>query len=655
VAKQGPKAAQFRGFSGLEWPLLGELAMTRTPTRNAPTAGLALICVGAIAAGCVGEIGNPLSSSTTNGTNGSSGNPGGPGSSILDAPTKFTCDPTQKPPLGSLRAKSALQYQNTISDLASWAMKDAKGGATVLGEVSSAMASLQSNFPSIPQNDLAMAGSFPDGGWLRADQDQQFTRVQAFYNIGVAVAKSLTAPSRLGTVVGSCATDGDPSNDATCLTTFIQTFGARALGRPITTDDVTFYTDVYGSPTTADPAAYQDVITVMLNAPEFIYAVEHGDQPVAGLAGVYTLSAHELAGRLAYHVWDTMPDDELWAAAEDGSLLQDAVYQKEAARLFADPRGMATMKSFFSEYIQVASVGGPRGTGGLNYHDLTQQDADPRMVAFAGSDLPSAALEQHMVDDAMAMLAYFTWTKPGTIHDLLTSPLSFAQTSDVANIYGVPAWDGTSTPASFPDGQRPGLFTRALFVSAGLDTAPILKGVYLRRYLLCDTIGPPPAAAMKVQITPSATLTTRQEVEGLTSGVPCNSCHPHWLNPLGFATEDFDGLGRHRTEQTLYNTDGSVATKLPVDTAVTPYVKMGDGTTTAKDVVDLMSLIETSEKPAACLARNYFRFTFARFESLTADACTLETIRSKLDGGGHLADMLAAVVSAPAFKQRTFQ
>jgi hypothetical protein len=626
--------------------------MTRT---HAPTAGLAVICVGAIAAGCVGEIGNPLSSSTTNTTNGSSGNPGGPTSGTLDAPTSFKCDATVKPPLGSLRAKTMVQYQNSISALVSWGLRDPNGGATVLGEAATAMGSLQPNFPAIPQNDLDLATAFPDGGWLRADQDQQFTRVQAFYNIGIAVAKSLTTSARLGTVVGSCATDNDPSNDATCLKTFIQTFGARALGRPITSDDVTFYTDVYGSSPTADPAAYQDVITVMLNAPEFIYAVEHGDVPVAGLSGVYTLSAHELAGRLAYHVWDTMPDDELWAAAEDGSLLQAAVYQKEVERLFADPRARATMHGFFTDYLQVNDTGGPRGTGGLNYHDLALRDTDPEFMAFAGADLPSTLLGQHMVDDAVAMLDYFTWTTPGTVHDLLTSPLSFAKAADVAHIYGVPVWDGTSPPPSLPAGQRPGLFTRALLVSAGLDTSPILKGVYLRRYLLCDTIGKPPPAAANAMVKTSTTATTRQETEALTSVAPCNGCHPNWLNPLGFATENFDGLGRYRTQQTLYNADGSVATKLAVDTSVTPYVEMADGTTTAAGAAEVMSLVEKSNKPAACLARNYFRYTFARFEDLNADACTLEAIRSKLDGGGHIADMLKAVVSADAFKQRTFQ
>ena len=608
---------------------------------------LPAVLVFSAAQGCVGNIGDPLSSAGA----------GGPstGPTALDSPTSFTCDPTQKPPVEVLRARTTAQYRNALTDLVSWALGDPSGGTAVVGEAATALAALPDNSPAIPQNSVAFAAAFPDGGWLRADQDMQFVRVQAFYNIGIAVGKSLTTAARLGTVVGSCATDADPTNDAACLATFIQKFGTRALGRPLTAADVTFYTGVYGTDPTADPAAYADVITVLLNAPEVLYAVEHGDQPVAGLPGVYTLSAYELASRLSYQVWDTMPDDELFAAAQDGSLLDDTVYQKEVARLFADPRAQTTLHNFFQDYLQVRSVGGPRGTGGLNYHDLALRDTDPLFVAFAGSDLPSPALEQNMVDDAVGMLDYYTWTSPGTIHDVLTSPLSFARTPDVAKIYGVPTWDGTSAPPSFSAGQRPGLFTRALLVSAGVDTSPILKGVYLRRYLLCDTIAPPPPQAANAMVATSTVQTTRQETEALTSVSPCSGCHPQWLNPLGFATEGFDGLGRFRTEQTLFNPDGTVANMLPVDTEVTPHVEMADGTDTAAGPADLMNLVEKSDKPAACLARSYFRYAFARFEDLGADACALESIRATLDHGGHLSDMVRAVVSTQAFKQRTFQ
>ncbi|MES1205692.1 MAG: DUF1592 domain-containing protein [Pseudomonadota bacterium] len=635
-------------------------------------------------ASCVGVIGGHQAGASSSGSTAPSGAGGGPGSgaggstgvaagatgavasggtagtastvTASDAPTTFACDPTLEPPVAELRALTTAQVQNTLADLVSWALKSTSLGATAMNEAAGAMAALPDNAPVVPTNDSDLGVTFPDGGWLRADQDQQFTRVQAFYGIGQAVAKSLTSSaSRLGAVVGTCATDSSTANDATCLTTFIQTFGARALRRPLTPDEITSYTGVYGTTTTADAAAYADVITVMLNSPDFLYFVEHGGDPVAGQPGVYALSAYELASRLAYHLWDTMPDDELWQAAASGSLLQASVYQAEVDRLFASPRARAVMRRFFEDYVQVNGSGGPRGTGGLNYHDLTARVSTPAFTAFAGANVPTAATYANMVDDAVGMLDYYAWTAPGTIHDLLTSSLSFAKTADLAGIYGIATWDGMSAPPSFPTGQRPGLFTRALFVAAGVETAPILKGVFLRRYVLCDTIGRPPPQAANVVVTPSTTQTTRQVTTAVTASAACSGCHASYINPLEFATEGFDGLGRVRAQEALYKPDGTVAARLPVDTTGAPHVFMGDATTPATGPADLMRIIDASNKPAACLARNYFRYTFGRFEDLSLDGCSLEAVRSKLDGGGHLMDMLKAVTMTPAFKNRAFQ
>jgi hypothetical protein len=621
-----------------------------------PGRALALIAtlgLSTLVGGCTGIIHDDVGAA---GQNSSGGGTTGTGLTAADSVTTFACDPTLAPPMDQLRALTTAQYQNTISDLAAWALNSATTGATVMGEVASAMTSLPANSPTIPGNSTDLAAAFPDGGWLRADQDIQFTRVQSFYGIGQAVAQSLTnSTARLTALAGSCATDTNTSNDATCLTTFIQTFGARALRRPITAADVTFYTSVYGTSTTASAAGYAAVVSVMLNSPDFLYFVEGGDQPVSGQAGVYTLAANELASRLSYHIWDTMPDDELWQTALDGTLLQDSVYQTEVDRLFASPKARAVMDQFFGDYMQINPTGGPRGTGGINYHDLTARNNTPTFTAFAGADLPTASTYQNMVADALGLLDYFVWTAPGTLQDILTTPLSFAQTADVAQIYGTPVWDGVSTPPSFPPDQRPGLFTRALFVADGLDTTPILKGVYLRRYVLCDTIGRPPPAAANVTVNPSTSQTTREVTTSLTSSATCSGCHSNYLNPLGFATEDFDGLGRFRAQQTLYNDDGTVATTLPIDTTATPYVMMNDSTTTVAGPSDLMALIAANGKPEACLTRNYFRYAFGRFEDLTLDGCSLEMMRQKLDAGGNVVDMLKAVTLTPAFKNRAFQ
>ena len=149
-----------------------------------------------------------------------------------DAPTTFACDATLQPPMDQLRPLTTAQVQNTLQDLLTWAMSSATTASTILGEVAAPMGSLPGNVPIVPSNVADLMTAFPDGGWLRADQDPQFTRVQATYNIGVAVGQSVTSSSaRMGALVGSCATDTSSSNDASCLTAFIQRFGARALRR----------------------------------------------------------------------------------------------------------------------------------------------------------------------------------------------------------------------------------------------------------------------------------------------------------------------------------------------------------------------------------------------------------------------------------------
>lgn len=600
----------------------------------------------------------------------------------FDGPTSFTCNPNLKPAMDQIRALTSRQYLNTVADLIAALTGSSSVGPAVLSDpsVTAAQALLQPNTPTIPlplvdatatstQNANSLGTAFPDGGWLRADQSIQQSRINGFYNFGLALAQVLTSPTYLGSFVGSCALGATAGNDMGCLTSFLQKVGPLVLRRAFNdsnhSSDLATYTAMFtlngpdATATNPAAAAYQDVITGLLNAPEFLYFVEDdpSDPPApGGVAGVYQLNAYELASRLSYHVWDTMPDQALMASAANGSLLQPSVYEQQVDRLFTNSRAQQTLNQFFIDYFQTESVGGPRGTGGLNYHFLADPNAltSPQFQAFAGANLPQPSLYANMVDDALGMINYYS-THNGTVSDLLTSPLSFAQTADVAQIYGLAPWDGMSAPTSFLDSQRPGLFTRALFTSAGIDTSPILKGVFLRRYVMCDVLGTPPALANGASVPLTTDETTRQATTALTSNVPCNLCHANWINPLGFATESFDGLGRYRTMQTLYTNTGAVSDMLPVNTAVTPYVMMADGTTEAANASDLMNLIVASDKPAACLARNYFRYAFARFEDLTLDACTLESMRTTVANGGQIANLWKSVTQTPLFTQRTIQ
>jgi hypothetical protein len=548
----------------------------------------------------------------------------------------FACDDAAKGPEASLRRLTMTQYRNTVRDLVAWVTSDDPD----------ALLSASEALDALPEDRREPVPQDLHGSYRRLDQTLQQVHVDSLYQAALAVSTALTAGETLESVAGSCATDADADNDAACRDAFIERFGARALRRPLSADELEFYASIYGSDATADPLAYADVITVLLNAPEFVYFVEHGDKEVAATPGVFELTAYELASRLSYQLWQTAPDERLLAAAADGSLLDENVYAEEVTRLVADPRARATLDEFFADWMKVEDL-----------PELDAKNSDPVFSAFAGEDLPGSGLRGAMIHDVLGLLDHYTWNEPAGVRTLFSTEKSFARDQALADIYGVPVWDGESEPPSFPSGQRPGLLTRALFLTTGTaNTRPIMKGVFIRRHVLCDEIPPPPpgANAMPPELTPD--LTTREVVQELTEmpGTICAGCHAGLINALGFATENFDGLGRHRTEQALFDDDGTPRGTRPVDTSGIPYVVDSDETAIT-GAGELMPLMAASGKLEACLSRNYFRFTFARFEELERDGCALERMRTELAQGGSVRDLLSAAALTPTFRRRTFE
>ena len=525
------------------------------------------------------------------------------------------------------------QYQATLRDLLAWTLGSPTDGVALLGAVDPELRMVPVEERKISSEDL-------HGSFRRLNQDVSDAHVLAWYNVARAVGQQLSSPTYLGRVLGSCGVDSDGQNDAQCISDFVASFGARALRRPLTAEEQSFYAGFYAAQG-IDGDGLADVVAGILSAPQFLYIVEHGTNATDN--GRVQLSAFELASRLSYHFWGTMPDETLWGHAEDGSLLEDAVYRSEVDRLFNDRRTRETTREFFRDWLKLEDL-----------PELDARNDSPLFQAFAGTPLPSDSLREAMIDDALDMLQYYTWTERSGLSDVLLSELSFARSQELADLYGIEVWDGSSAPPAFPQGQRTGLLTRAAFLTTGSpNTRPVMKGLFIRRYILCDSIPPPPnnAAANTPEL--SDNLSTREVVEELTEqpGTPCAACHEGLINPMGFATENFDALGRLRSEQMLIDEGGAVLGTAPVDTRTVPQVLPGDDTEIA-GASELMGLIVDSKKATACLARQYFRYSYGRFEHPRQDGCALEQLRSALADGGNIADMLRQVAQSPEFSTR---
>lgn len=545
-------------------------------------------------------------------------------------PTSFVCDEELVQDTLPLRRLSLVQYRNTVRDLVRYALPS---------EVDSVMVDVSPSFERIP-DDLRVGPDQHYAGFSHLDQAVQQDHIDGAYAVAVAVGEALTLnDARLGEAVGSCATDADTQNDDACLDDFIRDFGERALRRAVTDEDVAFYRGPAGQ-APFDGADYADVIGLLLNAPHMLYFVEHGED---GESQKAPLDGYELASRISYHFWQTMPDEELFAAARSGDLLGEEGYAAQIERVFNHANTRAALSSFFGEWLENTTL-----------EELDSRVGTPVFDAFAGGFTPGPELRERMLAEVVDAATYYAFESGGTFDALFTSNKSFAKTDDLAAIYGVAPWSGEGEPPDMGP-ERAGLITRAAYVATGsANTRPVMKGVFIRKALLCDEIPPPPpnAAANPPQLSDS--LSTREVVEELTGDGVCAGCHVTVINPLGFATENFDALGRLRSEQPLFDEDtGEQVGVADIDTSSVPAIDDGDATVSA-GAADLVGLIAASEKPNACFARQYFRFTFGRMEDLDKDACALADVKRALDDDQPLAEVLRTMALSTAFRQRTF-
>lgn len=542
------------------------------------------------------------------------------------APTTFACDPSAVIASVPLRRLSQKQYENSVRDVVARLLGSTPGDAEV-----------DAFFAELPADDRLKLPQDLHGTYRRLDQRVQQPHVDAWFAAGVNVGKWLSSSERLGTVLGDCEQFDD---SRACVRDFIARLGRVAFRRPLETDEVDFYYGFYEPSTGIDGAGVADVIAGILNAPDFLYLVE-GRGASDDDAPNQTLTAHELAARLSYHFWNTLPDVQLSDLADSGELLDPEVYQAQVERLFGDARTTDAVADFYGEWLKIEDLSA-----------LDRNNDSSLFQAFAGDNLPSGQLAEAMRAEVHALLHYYTFEQPDGVLAVLNTPYSFATSSELAGLYGAEAWDGLGTPPNV-GAERPGLLTRAAFLATGTaNTRPIMRGLFVRTNILCDTIAPPPAEAGATPPELSPNLTTREVVEELTEPSACSGCHNAFINPLGFAFEGFDSLGRVRTQQRLFDDDGNEIATKPIDTSSMPQVVLGDASL-SQGPSDLMRLLAESGKVEACLARQYFRFTFGRWEQISTDGCALEQMRVAAGSGGSLAAMLREVALSAAFRTRT--
>ena len=479
--------------------------------------------------------------------------------------------------------------------------------------------------PDLPEQptDAVSAGSFENEARSLGPSD---VRVARWEQAAMRAARhAVTDPGTRSRVL-PCE-PASAADEAACGESFVRAFGARALRRPLTDAEIARYHGFFETQRAAIDfdAAVELTIAAMLQAPQFLYRLEVPDDIGATEGGNVALTAHEVASRLSYFVWESMPDDPLFAAADAGELSDPEAIAAQARRMLDDPRARGMVRNFHRQWLHLDRVLG--------------ESKVPEVYAAWTDSLRADASEE---SQRLAESVFFA--EGGSLRDLLTTDVAFL-TTELAALYGVAApateWEETTLdPAT-----RSGILSRVAFLAGEAHEAngsPPLRGVFVMERLLCETRPSPPADAdtsPPVAAPGEGPFTNRDLFEQRTEPVQCRGCHTR-IDGFGFGFEHYDAAGQYR------ETDNG----LPVD--ATGYVSGTDNDGEYDGAVELQALLAGGTTVHDCATRQWFRYAWGRTAE-PEDRCQVEALEDAfLASGGDLRELVVDIVTRPEFRLR---
>lgn len=427
--------------------------------------------------------------------------------------------------------------------------------------------------------------------------------------------------------LSSCAAGADQK---VCAKTFVQAFARKAYRRALEATEADELVAVYSAGRTLGydyDKAIGLVVQAVLQSPFFLYQWELGAQPATAQDGLVALTNQEVASRLAYSLWGTLPDAELSRAADAGELTRPDAVIAQARRLLSDTaRAADTLWDFYTQWLFLKSS---RSV----VSDLTKNAA----IFPEFND----ALKGSMVAEAQGFLNQVVLTDNGSLTDLATARWSLLD-ARVAPLYGMSASGDALSRTELPATQRSGLFTQPLFLAALSSdggTLPPRMGKTLWTRMLCGEMAaipanvPPPGPA-------APNVTTRERFSTHAQGA-CVGCH-RVLDPLGFAFENYDAIGRFRKQEGSRDVDASGSLDLPSG----QHVEFDNA-------VELLSQVAGSEDFSRCFSDQWLRYSLGR-RLVDADAGTPVSVHEAFKGSGlKVKELLLSLVSSKSFLYRT--
>jgi hypothetical protein len=566
---------------------------------------LMAVLMGLAAAGCGGgsdggsQPPTPPGQSGTGGRGGSPGNTGTGGNSGVATPGGFASGRV------TMRRLNSIEYDNTIRDLLGVDLAQA------------ARPSVKFQFPADEWGD----GFFNDGDVLSSSPltVEKFLSA-AQYAVDLALDPAPTNPARARIV--TCDFAG--AAEAACLPKIVGEFARRAFRRPVATDELGPYlglVDVAKGKGSSAEVGLKLALSAILVAPDFLFRMEIDPSP----GQTRQLNDFELASRLSYFIWASMPDEELFTRAKEGVLGKPEEIAKQVKRLLGDGRSSSFSAAMSEQWMLTMAL------------------------AFAKPEKATFPTWDDSLRDAMAgeVKAFLTPVLSGQVsaEDLVTGKYVYANRA-LGTFYGLPG--AASLPVdrfekvAVTDGRRGGVLRQGSFLvhtSHPDSHSPTIRGKFILDRLLCVKVPLPPANVPLFIPGAEATGTLRQKLTKLHHGMggSCAACHA-LIDPMGFALENYDGAGLWRDKDN----------NLPVDATGT---MPGTGVP-FNGAEELSQAIAKDERFAACMAKQVLTYATGRHLG-DGDRPLIEDLGKKFAAGGmKFPALVELVATSPAMTHR---
>ena len=405
-----------------------------------------------------------------------------------------------------------------------------------------------------------------------------------------------------------------------CARRIVESVASRAWRRPATPAEIDKLANLAAS-VRRDSEKFDEGIRVALQAvllsPNFLFRIEH--EP--SRPGPYQLNDYELATRLSYFLWSTMPDEELFRAAREHRLTKPGALEAQLRRMLADSKSSALIENFAGQW--------------LNLRELDRRKPDPARFPLADDEL----LEAMRTESTMFATAILRENR--SILDFLDGRFTYVN-GPLARYYGISGVTGEDFRRVELDGvQRGGIMTHAAILtlsSYATRTSPVIRGKWVLENILGTPPPPPPPDVPALEVKDvGSTASLRQQLEQHRANPACAVCH-NQMDPIGFGLENYDAAGHWRDKDGNFPIDSSG--KLP-------------GGATFQTAAELRRLMR--EHPEAFL-RNFVEklLTYALGRGLEPyDRPAVEAIQQRLAKDNYRFNtLLQAIVESQAFQQR---